>query len=142
MNRIKRICVSKRKNSKRGITLLETVIALSLLAIISVVSISVSVSSIKSEERNIQSTEIALICENAVECFRFSKSSDKLKESFKESFEKTLKDGESLQEVENCYILQKTAYSVTFLIDGNKITVTAKDKNGKEIYSLEYVGAL
>ena len=139
MKKIKRICVAKRKNLKRGITLLETVIALSLLAIISVVSISVSVSSIKSEERNIQATEIALICENAVECFRFSKSNDK----FKESFEKTLEDGESLQEVEtNCYILQKTAYSVTFLIDVNKITVTAKDKNGKEIYSLEYVGAL
>ena len=128
----------KTLKNKRGMTLLETVVALALLAIISVVSISVSVMSIKSEEKNIQATEIAIICENAVECFRFDSDPNK----FKDLFEKTGENLSKGEKSDNVFTIEKSSYSVTITIVEQKISIVATGKNGAEIYSLEYVRAL
>ena len=129
-----------RKNLKKGVTLLETVIAIALLAIISVVAVSVSVSSIKSEEKNIQAMEISFIAENAIECFRFADNNDKFIEVLNKTTDSEHPFTEDEIEGKKCYIYKKSAYKVVIVADygTNTIQITAKDKNGNEIYSLKY----
>ena len=135
-----------RKNLKKGVTLLETVIAIALLAIISVVAVSVSVSSIKSEEKNIQAMEISFIAENAIECFRFADNNDKFIEALNKTtdsehpFNKLAEEGAEANDKKSTYTYVKSAYKVVIVADytTNTIQITAEDKNGKTIYSLSY----
>ena len=129
-----------RKNLKKGVTLLETVIAIALLAIISVVAVSVSVSSIKSEEKNIQAMEISFIAENAIECFRFADNNTDFINALRKTTDENHPFTPDKEGDENKYYYQKSAYKVVIVADygTNTIQITAEDKNGNEIYSLSY----
>lgn len=62
------------KNTRKGITIMEMVIALTVIAIISGAALSIILSSLKVESRSAQIVEVTNLVESSIECFQYSSS--------------------------------------------------------------------
>ena len=62
----------RRKNAKKGFSIMEVVIAIAVVSIITVSSITLLSKSVEIESKNIRDMEIAVHVENAVECYRYA----------------------------------------------------------------------
>lgn len=121
-------------NPRKGVTLAELIVALAIIMIVTLASITMMHSSIKIEVRASAIIEANKSVETIVECFEFS-SNDSEFETLLES----IKDG-NLTSTESddiiTYTLERGAYSITIEHDTsiNKIEINATYSDGKDIY--------
>ncbi|MBQ7326972.1 MAG: type II secretion system protein [Clostridia bacterium] len=83
------------EGSRRGFTIVELVIALSVIVIVSGISIGVVAVNNKTYGETIDMIEATNIAENAIECFRYAVNNQgekTVQELFEGSFEKTFED--------------------------------------------------
>ena len=122
------------KNTCKGVTIMEMVIALTVITIISGAALSIILSSIKVESRSAQIVEVTNLVESSIECFQYSDNENKfldLLHKIDEKFTKTIvyintENNENEEEKEINYI-------VYALIDGVKIIQIKYNKEGNEI---------
>lgn len=130
---------SKRKthiSSRRGFTVLEVVIALTVITIVSASAFALIHSHLKLEKQSVQSIEATNIAENAIECFRFANNN----KDFRETYEAVI--GEELNAIDGGYeYTDDNGLTVKFEIENRKITITISDSNG-EILEEEYTNKI
>lgn len=122
------------KNTRKGITIMEMVIALTVITIISGAALSIILSSLKVESRSAQIVEVTNLVESSIECFQYSDNDNEyldLLHKIDEKFTKTIvyintENNENEEEKEIDYI-------VYALIDGVKIIQIKYNKEGNEI---------
>lgn len=135
---------SKRKahiSSRRGFTVLEVVIALTVITIVSASAFALIHSHLKLEKQSVQSIEATNIAENAIECFRFAKDEAEFKIAYEavvrtEDLQITL--SETNAENSSIYKYTDGALEVTFTIVGNQITINITDNSGTIIDNQTY----
>jgi len=120
------------KKSKRGISLVEVIVAIVVITIISVSATTVILSSSKNDQTNLRTTQIALTSKSVVDCFRFA---DDLEE-----FCNTLKKVDDFNTDNATITLNKETFSLTIEADftERKVTITALDNKGKELTKVQY----
>ena len=125
---MKRLINSTKR--KKGVSLIETVIALAVISIVSVMAVNVSLFSIRSEQKNFRDFIITEKIETTINCFEFSSNEDELL---------SLLDKHGV-------LLEEEGYKIELNYSDNftKINICAKDYKGKQIYQVDYAkrGAL
>ena len=141
------------KNPRKGVTLVELVIALSVIAIISVAAISMLHTAVKIEVRAASIIEANNTAESIVEIFRFTDYDDEF-ESLTKSLDNSFGsiDWDNEKENENSYIIDRGSYHIEityYYIEetvkendldvkknrGYKIEIEAFHKDGAPIYN-------
>ena len=142
------------KRTSRGFTIVEVVIALTVIVIVSAAGMMMVQSQIKSEQKIAQTIEATNIAENAIECFRFAdnNASPSLEAAFYDAFCKTgyfqHEDGRTNMPTSSdgvsTYVIYKNGLIVTInfcrekSVDGvvtqaAKIDISAENTNGDTI---------
>lgn len=129
--------------SRKGISMVEVVVALVVITIISLATLSVVFVSAKVEAKTVVAMEVRNSAENAVECFRFAGGKA---ETFISCLNKTIAKNEQefQQQADGSYISNAGGYKVTIALvrnDQNELIgfdYCAKDSAGKEIYSFTF----
>ena len=136
--------MSKRK-FKNGYSIVEVVIALSVIVVISIAALSTVLSSVATKQAAINKTEAQNFAENAWECFKVSDDDEKFVSNVNFAEGVTLADG----------VAGENGYKVyTYYSEENKFTaqisvkfpaneraefkIDVTDKNGKSIISFSY----
>lgn len=127
--RMRRINDNKNR-SRRGISLVEVVVALTVITIISAAALSLVISSARVDANSLRSTQVMMAAENVLECYRFAES----EEEFAALLEKT----GDYKKVDDAYVLTEKAYVITVHYTDTKLTFSATDGDGEEIYSYEF----
>ena len=139
---------SKRKahiSSRRGFTVLEVVIALTVITIVSASAFALIHSHLKLEKQSVQSIEATNIAENAIECFRFAKNNN-----FRETYESvvgTEENSVTLSETNNedngvtTYQYKDGDLEVTFEVQGSTIKILVKNGDNTVRYA-EYTNKI
>ena len=139
---------SKRKahiSSRRGFTVLEVVIALTVITIVSASAFALIHSHLKLENQSVQSIEATNIAENAIECFRFAKNNN-----FRETYESvvgTEENSVTLSETNNedngvtTYQYKDGDLEVTFEVQGSTIKILVKNGDNTVRYA-EYTNKI
>ena len=73
--RMRRINDNKNR-SRRGISLVEVVVALTVIAIISSAALSLVISSASVDANSLRSTQVMMAAENVLECYRCAESKE------------------------------------------------------------------
>ena len=120
----------KRNRSRRGISLVEVVVALTVIAIISSAALSLVISSARVDANSLRSTQVMMAAENALECYRFAES----KEEFAALLEKT----GDYKGSDGVFVLTEKSYTITVSYSAEKLIFSAADGDGEEIYSYEF----
>lgn len=120
--------------SRRGFSMMEVVIGLTIIIIVSAASLTLILQHSKAEINVAQTIEATNVAENAIECFdeveNFDKPEDR--EKFEQLFftniynmtvEPTVE--EDVNGKKYTYTYQHKAIDFTIVINGNKITITA-----------------
>ncbi len=126
---------------KRGISLLEAVICLTVITLVSTAFVSIAMIFSKAEIKNTTHLQAISYSESIVECFRYCESNDDMENAL------TLLDG-SFVKVESdekdtdiaSYRLEKAGYviNVTTSFAQNKLEIQVADNNGNEINRITY----
>ena len=130
-----------QKHSRRGFTIVELVVTLTLIVLVSVISIGVVAVNNKAYGETIDMIEATNIAENAVECFRFAvnttTTTDDCKTAFENAFKETLENEElGAPNTANGvweYTAIKDDVKVFIVIDGNTITVSARSDTDENL---------
>lgn len=131
------------KNSRKGVSLVELVIALAVIMIITAASISMIHSSIKIEVRAASIIEANNAAESIVEMYRFSNNFvDNEKEKF-ESLLVKFNNGNDIKEKEISeenitiveYTINKGAYNIKINYYTDKIEINAFHSDDTQIYN-------
>lgn len=120
----------KRNRSRRGISLVEVIVALAVITIISTAALSLVISSARVDANSLRSTQVMMAAENALECYRFAES----KEEFAALLEKT----GDYKGSDGVFVLTEKSYVITVHYTNTKLTFSATDGDGEEIYSYEF----
>ena len=138
------------KNPRKGVTLVELIIALSIISIVTVASITMMNSSIKIETRAASIIEANKTVESIVEIFRYSDNEDDFESLCKEFFDiNNLPESSFDDKHYKRYTINRGGYSI--IIDyyytihtipeneekniGYKIKIAAKRSDGKTRYT-------
>ena len=127
--RMRRINDNKNR-SRRGISLVEVVVALAVITIISAAALSLVISSARVDANSLRSTQVMMAAENALECYRFAES----KEEFAALLEKT----GDYKGSDGVFVLTEKSYTITVNYTDMQLTFSATDSDGKEIYKYEF----
>ena len=123
--------IKKINRKKAGVTLAETVVAIALIAIVSVMAVSISISSFNAEKKNLLDMQIAHLSSTAVDCFRFADDSEEFLSLLQTA-------NENFIEKEGNITLAEKDYTLILTVNSNILTISAKDKEDEEIYSITY----
>ena len=132
-----------RKNTRKGFSLLEALVSLTVVVIVSIATVSLMLTSARLDGENMRSFEAHNQAENAVECFRFAEDQDEFLEAFAKSLQTPVEEGEELpkfEEIEGQNVFSQNGYVVTFTalnFAGHNFAYTASE-NGVEIYTFIY----
>lgn len=121
----------KRARNRRGMSLLEVVIALTVITIISASALSLVLSSAKSDAKALRTTQVIIAADNALECFKFADNEDE----FKTLITKT---GEYVSAGDGSYVLTEEAYTVTVTYSAESVQFKAVDNDNEVIYEYVY----
>ena len=127
--RMRRINDNKDR-SRRGISLVEVVVALAVITIISAAALSLVISSARVDANSLRSTQVMMAAENVLECYRFAES----KEEFAALLEKT----GDYKGSDGVFVLTEKSYTITVSYSAEKLIFSAADGDGEEIYSYEF----
>nr|MBE6545136.1 type II secretion system protein [Oscillospiraceae bacterium] len=124
-----------KKRASRGFTIVEVVVALTVIVIVSAAGMMMVQSQIKAEQKVAQTIEATNIAENAIECFRFAKNnegSDGFEKTFEDTFGKTNYNLVTATEGKE-YLVYESGLTVHITITDNKIEISAVNSNGDTI---------
>ncbi len=134
----------KREGSRRGFTIVELVVTLTIIVLVSAISIGVVAVNNKTYGETIDMIEATNIAENAVECFRYAANNTNDNDARINSFETTFKrslglsDDASIPKEENegkiIYTVAKDDLKVVVEIDNNTITVFASSETDDNLF--------
>lgn len=119
---MKRI-ISKIKNIRRGFTVAEVAVALTVIVIVSAASMTLIAMQARVETRAVQTIEATNIAENAIECFMYAGA----------DFENVFKGYDLVEDEENNYTVTKEGMTVNITINGNTIKINAENAKGETI---------
>ena len=119
--------------SRKGMSMVEVVIAMAIIAIISASALSMIMMSVNVEADTEISVEVAESVDNAVACFRFAQT----KEDFLQALQKTAPYEEN-PENPGEFLLQARGFTVTILVSQDEFAYTAVDSDSEIIYSFTY----
>ena len=129
-----------QKHSRRGFTIVELVVTLTLIVLVSVISIGVVAVNNKAYGETIDMIEATNIAENAVECFRFVKNNHINIEDEENGFKSLMKkagiilvDAETNDEIDYAYTANVDDVVVKIEIKGNTITVSARSDTDENL---------
>ena len=122
--------IAKSAHSRRGISLVEVIVALAVIAIISTAALSLVISSARVDANSLRSTQVMMAAENALECYRFAKND--------EDFAALLGNTGDYKKVDDAYVLTEKTYVITVNYTDTKLTFSATDGDGKVIYDYEF----
>lgn len=123
----------KNLKSKKGITIVEVVITLVLIATIMASAISVIMMSIEVENNSAAAVKLQTSAENILECYRFAKTEEEFAEAI-------AKCGDFKKADDGSFVLAGTDVTITVKSNftENKLEFSATNSNGDEIYSFGY----
>ena len=121
------------KNTCKGVTIMEMVIALTVITIISGAALSIILSSIKVESRSAQIVEVTNLVESSIECFQYSDNENEYLELLKKIDANFSMIEKAEYNEENDEVLEEEIDVVYVLIDGIKIIRIKYDKEGNKI---------
>ena len=116
--------------SRKGMSMVEVVIAMVIISVISASALSMIMMSINVEANAIRSVEIEESAENAIDCFRFAESDGE--------FLQALQKCAPYEQVETRFVLKAAGFTVTVVPSGNQFEYTAVDADGETIYTFTY----
>ena len=116
-------------NSKKGFTVVELVVAMSLIFIASAVAVGIIKTQNDYYRRTAQTVEATNMAENAIECFRYTDTTDGM-DDFDEAFEKSFTK-ETLPGY--LYRFEISEMKITLTFEENTITFHAEDAESGEI---------
>lgn len=134
---MKKVNSKINKNGRRGFTMVELVVALAIIAIVSIATVFLIITQTNMNAKSIQVVEATNVAENAIECFRFAvnvSGSDEaaIKSNFESAFKKSLGlgEGEELKPKEETdeyviYEIIEHGATIEITIKGNEITIKA-----------------
>lgn len=128
------------REGKGGFTMVELVVALVIIAIVSLATVSLIITQNNMNQKATQVIEATNVAENAIECFRFAVNdeNDTIR-SFYDAFVKTgYVDTEEYDSPSDNYILDVHGATIEITIVGNKITINAKASDGDKIIEKTY----
>ena len=127
------------REGRRGFTMVELVISLTIIGIVTLASIGIMTAQTKSNLVTAQTIEATNITENAIECFRYAVNVGGDEDTFKTAFEKT---GDELVKVDDAgnYQVINGGLTVNIKLDftAGTIIVTAVDSAGETIVNETY----
>lgn len=119
---------------KRGMSLVEIVVSIFIITLMSATAITLISTSIKSDQKNLRDTEIALATKSVIDCFNFAND-------FEEFYDVlcTLDDDYTKDE-QGEISLSKKRFILVVTADfvQNEITVEAFDKAGNSLSTTSY----
>lgn len=126
------------KNSKRGISIAEVMVALAVITIVTAATVTLMITSANAENKAADAVHIVNTAENVVACFRFAENDEEFFEAVK------LLDPNFKNARKNEYILEKSCYTVTLNVDYSTgmLNFLATDENGNSVYSFFYGGGI
>lgn len=119
-----------RLSSRKGVSLVEVVVALAVISIISFAAFSLILSSMDLENNMMRDVEISAAADDALDCFIFANSDDKFFEvmytylGYKKEDEK--------------YRLDKGSYVIEVTYNETQMDFKAKDENDNIIFEQTY----
>lgn len=119
--------------SRKGMSMVEVVIAMVIIAVISASVLSMIMMSINVEANAEISVEVAESVDNAVACFRFADT----KEEFLQALQKTAPYEEN-PENPGELLLQSEGYTVKLQVSQDEFAYTAVNSDSEIIYSFTY----
>ena len=131
MRRIRMTKVSARK----GVSLVEVVVALAVIAIISSAAFSLVLSSANLEADAVRTTAVSAAADDVLDCFRYADNNEEFFEAISKLDEyRNMGDGQ--------YVLNKPNYTVYVNVEGDELSFNAyktrDGETGELIYSYEY----
>ena len=123
------------KKLKRGISLIEVVIAIFIITLITGTAITVISASAKNEQQNLRDTQVALSTQTAIDCFNYANDFDEFLVVLS-----TIDNDYKNSQGTNVVTLEKQSYnlSITADFDQKVISISAKDKAGKSLSNVTY----
>ena len=121
----------KTIKSRRGISMVEVIVALTVIVIVSAAALSLITAHTHLEARTAQTIEATNIAENAVECFRFNST----EEGFKNAF---LQTDVSYDETEGIDTSGSLTAKIEIDDNTNTITVVVKNASGDTLVDVTY----
>ena len=119
---------------KKGFSIAEVVIAIAVISIISVGAVTTITLSIKNQRKNLTYQDVSFTCNSVIDCFRYN--SDNLSSTLS-----TIYDASNVSVDENnsnIISINRNTYTLKILVNGNTLTLSAVDKNNKELYKVSY----
>lgn len=130
-----------RKGNRRGFTMVELVVALTVISIVTMASIGIMMAHNNIDLQSVQSIEATNIAENAIECFRYAVNvggdEEGIKKAFYDAFEKTgYIEVEYKDQTE--YNFEHRGMNVTIKLEDKTISILANDSKGNQILEKSY----
>lgn len=121
------------KKLKRGISLVEVIVSIFIITLISASATTIIMASAKNEQVSLRDTQIALVTETTIECFKFSQDVD-------EFYSVLYLADNDFSKQDSTITLNKEGFSLTILADfsAKQIVITALDTKGQELSSISY----
>ena len=119
----------RRGNSKGGFAIVELVVAMSLIFIASAVAVGIIKTQNDYYRRTAQTVEATNMAENAIECFRYTDTTDGT-DDFDDAFERSFTDETP---PENLHRFEISEMKITLTFEENTITFHAEDAESGEI---------
>jgi type II secretory pathway pseudopilin PulG len=133
---VKKLFKLENNRRRRGISLVETVVALTIITLISAATVGLTLSSVRTETKAWDETVIYNHAESAVECFRYAEGQGELAPM--ETLLGRLDNG--YKKTDNGYVLEKSNYTITVTadFDASMLTFSAVSSDGEVIYEFTY----
>ena len=111
---------------KKGVSIVEVVIAIAVISIISVAAVTTLTYSIKAQNKNLRDFDVATTCDTVIDCFRYGDLT-------------LLNSIYDCTDNNNVKKINRGSYTlhVKESENGNAITITAKSDN-TELFKVEY----
>lgn len=128
-----------RLRSRKGLSLVEVMVALAVIAIISAAALSLVVSSSRLDAKSVKTAKVMMAAENALECFRYANNTKELSDLLNETGTFYISPDGKLVTSANGYVIHITV-DETY----NKLTFIAYETNdegkktNEEIYKYEF----
>lgn len=118
---------------RKGMSMVEVVIALVIISVISAAALSMIMMSVNVEADAVRSAEVAESVDNAIACFRFAENH----ETFLQALQKTA-PYEQDPENPDRFLLKAAGFTVTVTVSGDQFEYTAVNADSEVIYTFTY----
>ena len=118
---------------RKGMSMVEVVIALVIISVISAAALSMIMMSVNVEADAVRSVEVAESVDNAIACFRFAENH----ETFLQALQKTA-PYEQDPENPNRFLMKASGFTVAILFSGDQFEYTAVNADSEVIYTFTY----